>query len=104
MAILKSSSILYASLVLLLTLAIVWNENALQSQLGDMQQIDLNQLTQTEGEFELEQDTPEYKVDSALFSQAINHGREGKPELAIAIYQKILSVHAGNIIEKDPRL
>ena len=96
MAILKSSSILYTSLVLLLTLAIVWNENVLQSQLGGMQKIDLNQLTQSEGEFELEQDTQEYKVDSALFVQAINHGRQGKPELAIAIYQKILSVHGNH--------
>jgi len=96
MAILKSSSILYASLVLLLTLAIVLNENALQSQSGNMQKIDLNRLAQTEGEFELEQDTPEYKVDSALFAQAINHGRQGEPELAIAKYQKILSVHGNH--------
>ncbi len=96
MAILKSSSILYASLVLLLTLAIAWNENALQRQSGDMQLIDLNQLSQTEGEFELEQDAEEYKVDSALFSQAINHGRQGEPELAIAKYRKILSVHGNH--------
>ena len=53
---------------------------------ADGEVIDLNETSQAEAEFELEQNLAN-GLDGKLFSQALNHGRQGKPLLAIEIYQ-----------------